>query len=98
MLGTTNRCQYKQRERDKCWTVFHILNQTAYSRKSCAPCCPTKKGEPPPTRDVNRDSGTASVNQRWLRRLVRRQCRHGSSTITCSLDLDTVLSPSLTVT
>ena len=30
------------------------------------------KAEPPPTRDVNRDSGTASANGGWLRRLVRR--------------------------
>ena len=33
--------------------------------------CLTKKAEPPPTRDVNRDSGTASANGGWLRRLVR---------------------------
>src|ERR1035437_678638 len=32
---------------------------------------PTKKAEPPPTRDVNRDSGTDSANGGWLRRLVR---------------------------
>jgi len=32
----------------------------------------TKKAEPPPTRDVNRDSGTASANGGWLRRFVRR--------------------------
>jgi len=32
---------------------------------------PTKeKTEPPPTRDVNRDSGTASANGGWLRRFV----------------------------
>src|SRR5271168_2143475 len=31
----------------------------------------TKKAEPPPTRGVNRDSGTASGNGGWLRRLVR---------------------------
>ena len=31
----------------------------------------TKKAEPPPTRDVNRDSGTASANGGWLRRIVR---------------------------
>jgi hypothetical protein len=30
------------------------------------------KAEPPPTRGVNRDSGTASANGGWLRRLVRR--------------------------
>src|SRR5208282_5519568 len=35
--------------------------------------CLTKKAEPPPTRDVNRDSGTASANGGWLRRLVRRR-------------------------
>src|SRR5450432_3607127 len=34
-------------------------------------CGLTKKAEPPPTRDVNRDSGTASANGGWLRRLVR---------------------------
>src|SRR5271169_2057074 len=38
----------------------------------------TKKAEPPPTRDVNRDSGTASANGGWLRRLVRPQKRHKS--------------------
>src|ERR1017187_6332151 len=32
----------------------------------------TKKAEPPPTRGVNRDSGTASANGGWLRRLVRQ--------------------------
>ena len=31
----------------------------------------TKKAEPPPTRDGNRDSGTDSANGGWLRRLVR---------------------------
>jgi len=36
----------------------------------------TKKAEPPPTRDVNRNSGTDSANGGWLRRLV--SC-HGSS-------------------
>src|ERR1039457_2595166 len=34
-------------------------------------CGLTKKAEPPPTRGVNRDSGTASANGGWLRRLVR---------------------------
>jgi hypothetical protein len=33
------------------------------------------KAEPPPTRDVNRDSGTDSDNGGWLRRLVRQQRR-----------------------
>ena len=36
----------------------------------------TEKAEPPPTRDVNRDSGTDSANGGWLRRLVRRQNAH----------------------
>jgi len=36
----------------------------------------TKKAEPPPTRGVNRDSGTASANGGWLRRLVRRSRGH----------------------
>ena len=42
----------------------------------CARSRLTKKAEPPPTRDVNRDSGTDSANGGWLRRLVRRlvQC------------------------
>ena len=39
----------------------------------CASSSLTKKAEPPPTRDVNRDSGTASANGGWLRRLVRRR-------------------------
>jgi hypothetical protein len=39
-------------------------------------CGLTKKAEPPPTRDVNRDSGTDSANGGWLRRLVRRQISH----------------------
>jgi hypothetical protein len=30
----------------------------------------TKKAEPPPTCDVNRDSGTDRANGGWLRRLV----------------------------
>ncbi len=37
----------------------------------------TKKAEPPPTRDVNRDSGTDSANGGWLRRLVRPTVSHG---------------------
>jgi hypothetical protein len=38
-------------------------------------CGLTKKAEPPPIHDVNRDSGTDSANGGWLRRLVRHQ-RH----------------------
>src|ERR1035441_1575847 len=39
----------------------------------------TSKAEPPPTRGVNRDSGTDSANGGWLRRLVRQQRRHNSN-------------------
>jgi hypothetical protein len=42
----------------------------------------TKKAEPPPTRGVNRDSGTASANGGWLRRLVRPRRNHNSKTLT----------------
>ena len=41
-------------------------------------CGLTKKAEPPPTCDVNRDSGTDSANGGWLRRLVRHQNPHNS--------------------
>jgi hypothetical protein len=36
----------------------------------------TKKAEPPPTRDVNRDSGTDRAIGGWLQRVVRR---HGKN-------------------
>src|SRR5665647_3874700 len=39
----------------------------------------TKKAEPPPTRDVNRDSGTDNAIGGWLQRLVRPLatiCKH----------------------
>src|ERR1039457_611912 len=45
-----------------------LKNVTQDTHRSCRL---TKKAEPPPTRDVNRDSGTASANGGWLRRLVR---------------------------
>src|SRR4051812_32063072 len=32
---------------------------------------PNDQAEPPPTRDVNRDSGTDSANGGWLQRIVR---------------------------
>jgi hypothetical protein len=44
----------------------------------------TKKAEPPPTYDVNRDSGTASANGGWLRRLVRQQFVHSKFCGNCS--------------
>src|ERR1039457_1908996 len=46
-----------------------LKNVTQDTHRSCRL---TKKAEPPPTRDVNRDSGTDSANGGWLRRLVRR--------------------------
>jgi hypothetical protein len=47
------------------------LLETFREMRSCGVSSLTKKAEPPPTRDVNRDSGTASANGGWLRRLVR---------------------------
>src|ERR1039458_3354436 len=45
-------------------------------------CCSlTKKAEPTPTRDVNRDSGTAMTNGGWLRRLVRALVNHNSKSM-----------------
>jgi hypothetical protein len=38
-------------------------------------CGLTKKAEPPPTRSVNRDSGTDNVIGGWLQRLVRPRNR-----------------------
>src|ERR1039458_10190203 len=48
---------------------------------------PNKQAEPPPTRGVNRDSGTASANGGWLRRLVRHQRQrhpHKMKTVTAT--------------
>jgi hypothetical protein len=53
----------------------NALNATASNSQKPPPRCLTKKAEPPPTRDVNRDSGTDSANGGWLRRLVRHQRR-----------------------
>ena len=47
----------------------------------------TKKAEPPPTRDVNRDSGTDSANGGWLRRLVRPRYCHKSKITQASASL-----------
>ena len=49
----------------------HTKNSNKSHRNSRWASRLTKKAEPPPTRDVNRDSGTASANGGWLRRLVR---------------------------
>ena len=73
----------KQSIRDKLENlVDNLLLELRLDRTSCLPLCNqlkahksvsrlTTKAEPPPTRDVNRDSGTASANGGWLRRLVR---------------------------
>jgi hypothetical protein len=61
----------------------------------CASCRLTKKAEPPPTRDVNRDSGTDSANGGWLRRLVRRHHNVGgtpSTTLDEFVETSTVFS------
>jgi hypothetical protein len=50
--------------------VAVLINEAMMIFMACE-CGLTKKAEPPPTRDVNRDSGTDSANGGWLRRLVR---------------------------
>ena len=55
-------------------TELSILLDEIYA--NMLPLRLTKKAEPPPTRDVNRDSGTASANGGWLRRLVRPLVNH----------------------
>src|ERR1035437_4471287 len=50
-------------------TILSVVNLKSVIN---ARCRLTKKAEPPPTGDVNRDSGTESANGGWLRRLVRR--------------------------
>ena len=42
----------------------------SYSAPSVCMVTRSNVAEPPPTRDVNRDSGTESANGGWLRRLV----------------------------
>jgi len=46
----------------------------------------TTKAEPPPTRDVNRDSGTASANGGWLGVLLGRGFNLYSHTLLPALD------------
>ena len=48
--------------------------------------CIMKKARPPPPRDVDRDSGTASANGGWLRRLFRHLIKDhiSNSTVRCS--------------
>ena len=53
------------------WDTFVSYHSQSYLNIACCVFCRlTKKAEPPPTCDVNRDSGTASANGGWLRRLV----------------------------
>src|SRR5665213_3351373 len=56
-------------------SITRSLTNAAFSSEivMACECGLTKKAEPPPTRGVNRDSGTASANGGWLRRLVRPQ-------------------------
>ena len=54
---------------------FRQPNQL-YNKVSSVGSRLTKKAEPPPTSGVNRDSGTASANGGWLRRLVRPKWTH----------------------
>src|ERR1035441_8000261 len=61
--------------------TFEINCGSEYSMMICHL---TKKAEPPPTRDVNRDSGTDSANGGWLRRLVRHQRFKLNDTPFCS--------------
>jgi hypothetical protein len=46
------------------------LNRFRFTHKRMTP---NEKSSATPTRGVNRDSGTASANGGWLRRLVRHQ-------------------------
>src|SRR5438309_6303604 len=61
---TTRRCEQLR--------LFFLRQCEKYASTGHIILSPTKKVEPPPTRDVNRDSGTASANGGWLQRLVRR--------------------------
>src|SRR5665213_2450912 len=58
-------------------SITRSLTNAAFSSEivMACECGLTKKAEPPPTRGVNRDSGTASANGGWLRRLVRPKNR-----------------------
>ena len=66
MTGQTQPSLAARCEND---VVFGVVGASIFG------CGLTKKAEPPPTRDVNRDSGTDSANGGWLRRLVRPRHR-----------------------
>jgi hypothetical protein len=72
-----------------------VLDLVMFS--SQAECGLTKKAEPPPTRDVNRDSGTASANGGWLRRLVRHMI-HGQLLRRGMMAMPTAARPLKTLT
>jgi len=59
-----NTSLQSQNDKQNAYFVFHNGSIFLGSRQL------TKKAEPPPTRDVNRDSGTDRANGGWLRRLV----------------------------
>src|ERR1017187_6853149 len=72
---TSPNANTAQRARIKDFILISFNRKRFYSCRAECQCtrCLTKKAEPPPTRDVNRDSGTASANGGWLRRIVSRQ-------------------------
>src|SRR5271157_5244465 len=67
LLPRRNECADARRLRSKLWAAT-VLSQ---SLGSWCTKWSNEKAEPPPTRSVNRDSGTTSANGGWLRRLVR---------------------------
>ena len=64
--------------RTNCGLVANVAAATYTIEFFChkRECGLTKKAEPPPTRGVNRDSGTDRANGGWLRRLVRPLVNH----------------------
>src|SRR5271157_4039453 len=76
LLPRRNECADARRLRSKLWAAT-VLSQ---SLGSWCTKWSNEKAEPPPTRGVNRDSGTASANGGWLRRLIRQQFHNVSVT------------------
>src|ERR1035441_6414422 len=70
---TSPNANTAQRARIKDFILISFNRKRFYSCRAECQCtrCLTKKAEPPPTRGVNRDSGTDRANGGWLRRLVR---------------------------
>ena len=75
------RCEDNTNDADKQCNSASSHLPNSWSCRVHALVSPTKKAEPPPTRDVNRDSGTASANGGW--RLVRRHHREPLSKTHC---------------